>query len=404
MNKIKRYMKGITVAYSGVNQAYQLALAAEELGWLDYFYCSLFAAPGKWGGALARLLGTDALFNRRVDGLPSVKVRENPWPLLRHRLRQFMSLAKASDWEQSHIQFDSWAAKHLTDSTSHIFVGVETCCAHALRVARSNGMATIVDWPGISTVFLNLRAVEAAQEFSLTTAISADTPEMQARKEEEMELADLIITCSDFHARTLRDQGFPSEKLRVIPLWVDASFWCSQGERRVPESGSLRVLYAGKINIRKGVPYLVQAASACGRAIELTIVGNMDDELRTFFKDYERNVKLVPACTKDELRNHFHANDLLVLPSLGDSFGFIALEAMACGLPVIVSENCGVPVPDSSWRVPAMDADSIACRLTLYAENRDLIREHGAIAVNFAQHFTPGRYREEIKGLFKQVV
>src|SRR5262245_33689247 len=119
-------MKGITVAYSGVNQAYQLALAAEELGWLDTFYCSLFAAPGKWGGVMARLLGTDALFNRRVDGLPSVKVRENPWPLLRHRLRLFMSIARASDWEQSHIQFDSWAAKHLKKSTSQIFVGVET--------------------------------------------------------------------------------------------------------------------------------------------------------------------------------------------------------------------------------------------------------------------------------------
>ena len=264
-------------------------------------------------------------------------------------------------------------------------------------------MVTVVDWPGISTIFLNQRAVDAAQQFSLTTAVSADTPEMQARKQEEMELADLIITCSDFHARTLRDQGFPSEKLRVIPLWVDASFWRPPSKRTVSKSGPLRVLYAGKINIRKGVPYLVQAAIACGRAIELTIVGKIDDELRTFFKDYEGKVKLEPACTKDELRNHFHAHDLLVLPSLGDSFGFIALEAMACGLPVIVSENCGVPVPDSSWRVPIMDTDSIACRLTLYAENRDLIREHGAIAVNFAQQFTPGRYREEIKGLFKQV-
>src|SRR5262245_3434678 len=82
----RRMNDGIAVAYSGVHQAYQLALAAQELGRLDRFYCSMFAAKGKWGGVFARLLGSDALVNRRVDGLSSKKVCENPWPLITHRL------------------------------------------------------------------------------------------------------------------------------------------------------------------------------------------------------------------------------------------------------------------------------------------------------------------------------
>lgn len=396
-------MKGITLAYSGVHQAYQMALAAEELGRLDHFYCSLFAAPGKWGGALALLLGNDALYNRRVEGLPAAKARENPWPMLRHRMRLSLNLAGTSDWEQANIQFDSWAAKKLATSSSRIFVGVETCCAHALKVARKNGMVTFVDWPGISTAFLNQRAVEAAHQFSLSTSVSADTPAMSARKQREMELADVILACSDFHARTLRDQGFPSEKLRVVPLWVDSAFW-RPSERHVAQApGPLRALCAGKINIRKGVPYLVQAAAACGREVALTLVGNVEAELWPLLKRHGATVKLIPACTKAELRRHFHEHDLLVLPSLGDSFGFVALEAMACGLPVIVSENCGAPVPDPSWRTPAMNADAIARRLSLYAEDRDLLKEHGRIALDFARQFTPSRYREQIKTLFKQV-
>ena len=43
-------MPGITIAYGGVHQVFQLALAAEELGALDRFYCAAFDAPGKWGG------------------------------------------------------------------------------------------------------------------------------------------------------------------------------------------------------------------------------------------------------------------------------------------------------------------------------------------------------------------
>jgi glycosyltransferase involved in cell wall biosynthesis len=396
-------MKGITVAYSGVNQAYQLALAAEELGWLDHFYCSLFAAPGKWGGVMARLLGDDALHNRRVDGLPAAKARENPWPMLRHRLRLSLNLARISEWEQAHIHFDSWAAKLLATSSSRIFVGVETCCAHALKVARENGMVAFVDWPGISTKFLTQRAIEAAHQFSLSTTASVDSSEMSARKQQEMELADVILACSDFHARTLCDQGFPPEKLRVVPLWVDTTFWRPSDRYMASVSGPLRVLYAGKINIRKGVTYLVQAAGACGREVALTLIGNVEDELSPFFKRHGATVKLIPACTKAELRRRLHEHDLLVLPSLGDSFGLVALEAMACGLPVIVSENCGAPVPDTSWRTPAMNADAIARRLALYAENRDLLNEHGEIALNFASQFTPSRYREQIKELFKQV-
>ena len=77
----RRMNGGIAVAYSGVHQAYQLALAAQELGRLDRFYCSMFAAEGKWGGVFARMMGSDALVNRRVDGLSSKRVCENPWPL-----------------------------------------------------------------------------------------------------------------------------------------------------------------------------------------------------------------------------------------------------------------------------------------------------------------------------------
>src|SRR5262245_63530616 len=99
---------GIAVAYSGVHQAYQLALAAHELGRLDRFYCSMFAAEGKWGGVFARLLGSSAMINRRVEGLSSKKVSEHPWPLLTHRLRARLRLAGDDDWTHANDRFDRW--------------------------------------------------------------------------------------------------------------------------------------------------------------------------------------------------------------------------------------------------------------------------------------------------------
>ena len=185
---------------------------------------------------------------------------------------------------------------------------------------------------------------------------------------------------------------------------MDTNFWHLRKVDGDRPYRPLRVLFAGKINIRKGVPYLIKAASAFGTSFELTLIGSVDSELRPFLKQYEGKIKILPPCTKSELRKEYQEHDVLVLPTLGDSFGFVALEAMACGLPVIVTENCGVPVPDSSWRVPVMDSDAIAERLALYADNRDLCQEHGLMAARFARQFTPERYREGIKNIYRELL
>jgi glycosyltransferase involved in cell wall biosynthesis len=78
----------------------------------------------------------------------------------------------------------------------------------------------------------------------------------------------------------------------------------------------------------------------------------------------------------------------------------VAMAAMACGAPVVVSENCGAPVPDPSWRVPVMDSAAIARRFEYYAANPQALEQDGQVARRFALRFTPERYREKIKELY----
>ena len=152
---------GIVVAYSGVHQAFQLALAAEELGQLDRFYCSLFAATGKWGGTLARLVGPDVMLNRRVDGLSPERACENPWPLLAHRCRARLLPGTANDWVRANSWFDRWVARRIGKSACSVFVGVETCAAESFAVARDRGMVRVLDWVKINAAASSLSVIEA---------------------------------------------------------------------------------------------------------------------------------------------------------------------------------------------------------------------------------------------------
>jgi hypothetical protein len=394
----------ITVAYSGVHQAFQIALAAAELNQLDYFYCSLFAAPGKWGGALARLIGADRLHNRTVAGLPPRKAWENPWPLIGHRCRMTLSLAALDDWEHANRRFDRWVAERLGQSDSRLFVGVETCAAAAFAAAQERGMVRLLDRPGIGAEFLSAVALKAADELGLKTVAHTDSPMMRELKAREVRLADTILVASELQARLLRQSLASPKRACVLPLWADSEFWRPPDEAKIARSGPLRVIYAGKLSLRKGVPYLIQAALDCSHTIALTLIGAVDPELTPVLERHDGKFTLVAPCAKADLRRHYQQNDLLVLPSLGDSFGLVAMEAMACGLPVIVTENCGVPVPDAAWRVPVMNSDALAARLALYAGDRELCREHGRIAVDFAKQFTPERYRRQLHDIFYKLL
>lgn len=395
---------GITVGYSGVHQAYQLALAAEELGQLDRFYCSLFVGR-RWGKTLARLLGPEKLLSRRMEGLSESKVRENPWPLLVHHCRARLRPNSANDWLQANDRFDQWVARRLRTSDCSIFVGVETCARDSFRIASERGIIKLLDCPQVHPGFLSRLFDAAAGDLGLPAPQPFDSAELAARKAEEFEMADQILTISEVHRRSFVEAGFSEGRLIEIPLWVDPGLWFPRAVPRVVDSSRpLKALFVGSCSFRKGIPYLLRAVDACGGSVGLTIVGASNEEMGKLVDRPRPYVHCAGRRHKVELRDTYWESDVLILPSLVDTFGFVALEAMACRLPVIVTENCGVPVPDSSWRVPVMDSDAIAERLTLYAQDRDLCREHGLLAAEFARHYTPQRYREQIRELYRKLL
>ena len=393
---------GIVVAYCGHHQIYQLALAAHELGELNRFYCTLFDAPGKWGGLAARFFGASALINRRCPEIPGAKVAENPWPQFAQSVCARVGLP--SRWPATHDRFDRWVAHRLAADQARVFVGVETCARHSFEAARRLGMKTLLEIPGVGTALLDRVSREAAADLGLPVPPPCDAPELVRSKERELELADAVLVCSELQRRVFAGAGVPPDRIRVAPLWVDCAFWQPPPGGLQPRSGRLKVIYAGRISFRKGIPYLLAAMEKAGADCELTLVGPVEPDMAGFLSRCRGQFRLLAPQTKERLRALYWEHDALVLPSLGDSFGFVAMEAMACGLPVIVTDNCGVPVPDERWRAPVMDAGSIADRLRSWAADPERRVSDGRRAAAFATSFTAARYRTEAKGAYSALL
>jgi glycosyltransferase involved in cell wall biosynthesis len=103
----------------------------------------------------------------------------------------------------------------------------------------------------------------------------------------------------------------------------------------------MRVLFLGKVNLRKGIARLLEAAETLrDEPVEFWMVGPAQIASTTAIADGTR-VKWFGPATLKEAAEKYRAADVFILPTLSDGFAITQLEAQAHGLPVISSKHCG---------------------------------------------------------------
>jgi glycosyltransferase involved in cell wall biosynthesis len=155
----------------------------------------------------------------------------------------------------------------------------------------------------------------------------------------EYAAADRIYVSSAHVWESFASEGIPEEKLALFPLTPDPRFAPAPRER----SETFDVVYVGSLSVVKGVPLLIDAVRRVpAEDLRLLLVGGW--ESRGMRRHIER------ACSEDPRIEH-HLGDplphlrgaaLYVHPSYEDGFSYSSAEAMACGVPVVVSDATGM--------------------------------------------------------------
>jgi glycosyltransferase involved in cell wall biosynthesis len=188
-------------------------------------------------------------------------------------------------------------------------------------------------------------------------------------------------------------------RLSVIPFGIDADAWAPRDEvsRRAHEiragAPGPVVLFAGRHVAYKGVDVLIRAVRTL--PVTLTVAG--DGPMRASWERLSRveptraRIQFIGEVDDEELKAQMHACDVFVLPSVtrAEAFGFVQLEAMACGKPVVsTSVESGVPWvnrhDESGVVVPPGDVHALAdalTRLTADAGLRSRLGEAGSSRV-----------------------
>jgi len=173
-----------------------------------------------------------------------------------------------------------------------------------------------------------------------------------------MRVADALVVHSRFVAATVRAAGSRVEPI-VAPLWVDLERF-TPGPSRTRADGPMRLLFVGNTSRRKGFDVVVELARRLGDTVSISCTGGLRGRDGGGLPG---NIRFLGRLSEDGLVAAYRDNDVALVPSRYEGFGYAALEGMACGKPVL-GFACGsveeiVEDGRSGFLYPVDDVDSL---------------------------------------------
>lgn len=375
-------------------------------GKLEALYTDYWS-HGAWDSA-ARLLRARRLLGRKHEDLTdaevysfnaatlldsiSARIRRTPDPYagflttggaFGRRVRSRLARRREQHWEHT------------------IFFGYDTGFLETAAWVKDRGAKSVVGQMDPSSVEVDLVRLEEQKWPGWAKAPLLVPEEYFAWRKAEWSLADAVMVNSAWTRDALVKLGVAAEKIVVVPLAYEPESPPSEAPPLRDDSQPLRVLFLGQANLRKGIPYLLEAAAKLrGEPVQIDIVGPIAIADRHVVSA-PANVRFHGPTPRSRTREFYDAADVFVLPTVSDGFALTQLEAMSRGLPVIVTPNCGDVVRDGidGFIVPACDSDAIAGAIRTLLEDPERHQAMREEAIRGASRFGLDQLAKNLRDL-----
>ncbi|KQS76669.1 glycoside hydrolase [Rhizobium sp. Leaf384] len=401
----------VVVSQLGARMHYAVPRIFGSQGRLAHFYTDICATKG-WPRLLSALpkgvlpASVRRLAGRQPNGVPADLITVFPSFGIRSALRRMAS--KDVIGETSHAL---WAGARFSQLVAgrgfHGAAGLYAFSGDALeqmQAAKRQGL-----WTAVEQMIAPREVVERLIDQEIARFPAWAGPQtanvfasvFAEREKAEWDLADAIVCPSRFVRDHVVACGGPADRCIVVPYGVNAPV-AVERTHRMP--GPLRVLTVGEVGLRKGSPYVVEAARLAGRSAVFRMAGRtfLPDDLQ---REISRWVTLRGIVPRADIGAELRWADVFLLPSICEGSATAVYEALAAGLPVITTENTGSVVRDGveGFIVPTGNAVEIALAVERLAGDAELRADMSRNALSRAAEFTVEHYGRRLLAALSQL-
>ena len=401
----------VVVSQLGARMHYAVARILAKEGRLRHFFTDICGTKS-WPALLRKMpqamlpRPVQRLVGRVPSGIPSKMITDFPLFGVRSALRR-LRIQDAAE-EASHAV---WAGSRFSELVAsrgfHDAAGLYAYSGDALeqmRVAKRQGMWIAVEQMIAPRDIVEGLLSEEMRRFPDWAGLPRPNPHagtFAARERAEWALADCIVCPSPFVRDHVVAEGGSADRCVVVPYGVDAEGRLAS-THRMP--GPLRILTVGEIGLRKGSPYVLEAAERLGTAVRMRMAG--PDRLPPGIRRrIARSIELRGIVPRAAIAEEYRWADVFLLPSLCEGSATAVYEALAAGLPVITTCSTGSVVRDGieGFIVPPRDPQAIADAVRHLAENEDVRAAMSANARIAAQEHTVDKYGARLLAVLSRV-
>ncbi|MEW6003364.1 MAG: glycosyltransferase [Nitrospirota bacterium] len=281
-----------------------------------------------------------------------------------------------------------------------VFHGWNNQALRSVKAAKKIGAKTILECGSTHRLFREEILDEEYRRFG----IEVDKPPEYARRSslEEFFLADFIFLPSEFAKKTFIQAGVSEHKLFVINRGVNLEKFKFNGVK----NKKFRVLFVGRICLRKGIQYLLEAWKELKlKDAELLLVGSIDEKMKPLLSTYTHVENIIFSGFLKDPSEVYKEATIFVFPSLEEGSAKVTYEAMASGLPVITTENSGSIVRDGldGFIVPLRDSKVIKDKILYCYSNPEMVERMRLKARENIKHYSWQRYRDTLIDAYNRI-
>lgn len=222
---------------------------------------------------------------------------------------------------------------------------------------------------------------------------------------------DLVVATDWMKKLTKESPITKSQKnIHKIPLGIDYEKFLKVTSEEAKKRYKVKdeiVLFLRAQNEFKGTPYVLEALKMLETEKKITVITCDQKHLLDEVKDKYRIIDL-GNIQDDEMIYAMNACDIFLMPSTGESFGMMAIEAMACSKPVVVFDNSALPsvtkAPACGYLVKNKDSEDLMKAIKFLVENEKEREKRGKLGRKIVEEeYSNEVYNKNLKKLYNKV-